>query len=1190
MTRHSILAAALLAAIGCGSTREPALFELRSPDETGIDFANTLIEDDSVFNPNLFDYLYNGAGVAVGDLNNDGLQDIYFAGNLVSSRLYLNRGGLRFEDVTQTAGVGTEVWATGVAMVDINQDGWLDIYVCVAGNVPEAQRANLLFVNQGADENGVPRFVEQAEAYGIADTGYSTHAAFLDYDRDGDLDLYLLTNALEKTNRNLIRPKRVNGEAASTDRLYRNNGDGTFTNVSREAGILIEGYGLGVAVSDLNQDGWPDIYAANDFLSNDLVWINNGDGTFTNRAAQYLKHQTHNAMGVDIADYNNDGLDDIIVLDMLPPDNLRQKMMVGGSNYDRFHMALQMGYQPQYMRNTLQLNNGPGPDGHPTFSEIGQLAGVHETDWSWAPLFADFDNDGLRDLFISNGYRRDVTNLDYIVYTQERHVTSGDYIYGYGYGSGLPVGSEERHKRLFDALMELPEVRIPNYIFKNNGDLTFSDRTKEWGLDIPSFSNGAAYADLDNDGDLDLVVNNIDGPAFLFENRGERLPNRHYLRIALQGPPGNRDALGTRVVIRYGGQQQYHYHSPYRGYKSTVEPIVHFGLGAVSTVDSVEVYWPDGSYQLLTGVPADQVIRVDHADARERWPAEKARPAALFRQVADRGGLTFRHQEREVADFKHTPLLPHKHSKNGPGIAVGDVDGNGLDDVYLGTDRGFAKELFLQTSPGRFTRQTLPGDTDYEDMGALFFDADGDGDLDLYVVSGGAFIAGDGLYQDRLYLNDGKGRLVRAEDALPRENASGSSVVAADYDGDGDLDLFVGGRIVPGKYPLPARSYLLRNDSRPGGPVRFTDVTDEVAPGLAEVGLVTSALWSDYDNDGDPDLIVAGEWMPLTFFRNDGGRFTNATATTGLGDTRGWWNSLAAGDFDHDGDVDYVAGNRGLNSRFKASPDRPFRVYAADFDQNGSFDPILFHYIGDKSYPVAWRDALIDQIIAMKGRFPRYIDYARATVERTLSEKERRSAYVAEVVTFASSYVENLGGGRFAIRPLPIRAQAAPIFGMQVGDYDGDGWLDVLIVGNSYATETQAGWYDALTGGILRGDGKGRFEYIDGNRSGFFVDGDAKAIAEVLLDEGRSLILATQNADSLRVFARAAGGEAVRRLRVEPLDAYAVITLRDGGTRRQDLTYGSTYLSQSSRYLEIPANAVEVVIYDCQGSGRTIRF
>lgn len=691
MKYGAALALALCCA-ACGGDRQPAVFELLSPRETGIRFANTLQEDDSVYNPTDFDYLYNGGGVGVGDLNNDGRPDLYFAGNMVTSRLYLNRGGLRFRDVTEVSNAGTRAWATGVSMVDINQDGLLDVYVCVAGPGPEASRANLLFVNQGVGADGVPRFREEAGKYGIADTGYSTHAAFFDYDRDGDLDLYVLTNGLEEGNRNEIRPRRVNGESHTTDRLYRNDG-GTFTDVSRQAGITIEGYGLGVAVSDLNEDGWPDVYVSNDFLGNDLVWINNGDGTFTDRAAQYLKHQSYNAMGTDVADFNNDGRVDIAVVDMLPPGNERRKMMVPGGNYDRFHMALEQGYQPQYVRNTLQLNQGPGPDGVPRFSEIGQLAGIHATDWSWAPLFADFDNDGLKDLFVSNGYRRDVTNLDYISYSLDAQSLA------------QPA---ERMQYLRKALRALPEVRLHNYLFRNEGDLTFSDRSRPWGMRDARFSNGAAYADLDGDGDLELVTNNLDGPASVYENRSRELGRGGYLRVVLRGPAGNRGGYGAKVLVVAGGRRQYLELSPYRGFQSSVDDALHFGLGAARTVDSLRVSWPDGTTQLLTGLAASRVVTVDHREARPAPPAAEAVPARLFRAFdAAAYGLGYRHQERRFADFKLTPLLPRSHSQEGPGMAVGDVDGNGLDDVFVGADRDQPRSLFLQAAPGRFRRTAL---------------------------------------------------------------------------------------------------------------------------------------------------------------------------------------------------------------------------------------------------------------------------------------------------------------------------------------------------------------------------------------------------------------------------------------------------------------------------------------------------
>jgi hypothetical protein len=707
-------------------------------------------------------------------------------------------------------------------------------------------------------------------------------------------------------------------------------------------------------------------------------------------------------------------------------------------------------------------------------------------------------------------------------------------------------------------------------------------------LDL-NFSNGAAYADLDGDGDLDLIVSNLDAPASIYENHAERLPAHNYLRVEFKGARGNRGGYGAKVIVRSRGVMQYLEYSPYRGYKSTVEGGLHFGLGTVRSVDSLQVYWPDGSYQLLTGVAANTTVTLDHAKAGTAPPPTRPTQEPMVEALAGRDGIAYLDRTRGLADFKLTPLLPRKHSGEGPGIAVGDLDGNGLDDVFIGANRDQNRSIFFQTTVGHFEPRTLQSDSSHEDMGALVFDADGDGHQDLYVVSGGSFpAASPDFFQDRLYLNDGRGSLRRDTTALPRETASGSSVIAADYDGDGDLDLSVGGRIVPGQYPLPARSYLLRNDSRPGRP-RFTDVTRAVAPGLENPGLVTSALWTDFDGDGHPDLLVTGEWMPLRFFRNVRGRFVDVSAGTGLGVTNGWWNSLAAGDFDNDGDIDYVAGNLGLNSRFHASRSEPVRVYAADFDENGSIDPVISYYLGGKSYPAAPRDVMIDQMIGMKGRFKRYTDYARATLDETLSPEERKRAYVAESVNFESGLIENRGKGEFAFHPFPSAAQVAPAYGMLVDDCDGDGVLDVLLVGNSYAPETQFGWYDASVGSVLMGDGQGGFQNVSGRASGFYVDGDAKALASVMLGDSRSMLLVSQNGDSLRSFVPTAA-PARPALRLKPLDSYAVFTLPGGRTRRQELTYGSTYLSQSSRYLAIPRGALRVMVHDSRGARRSYDF
>lgn len=1157
------------------SAQQASLFEAISPEESGISFANQITENDTL---NVIDYpyIYNGSGVGVGDFNNDGLKDLFFAGNMVSSRLYLNKGNMQFEDISESAGITTDHWCTGVAMVDINQDGYLDIYVSVANKFNREASRNLLFVHNGTDP---PTFTEMAQAYGLDDDGYSTQAAFFDYDRDGDLDMYLLTNGMEPFNHNNPRPKKVNGEGISNDKLYRNEGTGAdghpvFKDVSREAGILKEGYGLGIAINDFNLDGWPDIYAANDFITNDLMWINNGHlldtfPTFTDKAPDYLKHQTHNGMGTDVADYNNDGLVDIMVLDMLPEDNQRQKSMLGKPNYEKFLMALNLGYTPQYMRNTLQLNNGPAPDGSLSFSEIGQLAGVYKTDWSWSALFADYDNDGHRDLLITNGYVRDITDLDYIMYQS----------------SASQFGTQESRKASVKELAaQLKAAKVHNYVYRNKHDLTFEDKSEEWGLATPSFSNGAVFADLDNDGDLDLVMNNINDPAFLYENKAETKGN-HYLKIQLKGSAQNQAGLGSKITIWYDGQQQYHYHTIYRGYTSSVDADPHFGLGSYSQVDSLWIAWPDGKTQRLSRMKADQTLLLEYANARDQALPQVNQPQPLFEQVNDQIALDYRHQESEFIDFRYQSLLPRMYSQDGPALAVGDINGDGMDDFYVGGASGFAGTFFIQQTDGTFEKKILEDAIRSEDMGALLFDADQDGDLDLYVVSGGnEFHEKHEAYVDRLYLNDGQGNFTRAEEALPDMLSSGSCVIAADYDQDGDLDLFVGGRLRSQNYPLPPRSYLLRND---GG--KFTDVTAEIAPALTNIGLVTTALWTDYDGDGKADLLVAGEWMPLTFLHNEGGTFKDATSETTLPNTSGWWNSLLAGDFDQDGDIDYVVGNLGLNSKYKASEQEPVSLYAKDFDQNKSIDPVMAYYIMGEEYPAPSRDALIGQIAHMRRRFPQFEMYGQARFADVFTEQELEDAYVLQSTRMESSYLENLGNGKFAIQALPIEVQFAPMYGLLAEDVNGDGHLDLLSVGNSYATETETGYDDAGIGYVLIGNGKGSFTSSSLQESGFFVDSDAKALVSMMGQNQQPYYLISSNQDSLKVFTLTQPSADLMMISLKEDDFYASVELKNGSTYRHEFHYGQGFLSQSSRSFCIHTDQMEkITIFNYQGESRVI--
>ena len=850
---------------------------------------------------------------------------------------------------------------------------------------------------------------------------------------------------------------------------------------------------------------------------------------------------------------------------MLPPDNQREKTMIPAANYDRYRRNLSMGYQPQYVRNSLQLNNGNG-----TFSEVGQLAGIHRTDWSWAPLFADYDNDGHRDLLITNGYRKDVTNLDFIIYKRQE---------------GQFGDNAHQAKIMANLIKELPGVKVHNYIYQNTGNLTFADKSEEWGLDAPSYTNGTAFADLDNDGDLDLIMNNIDEAAFIYRNDANTLPDRHYLRVKLEGDAKNKAGLGVKLTLKYGGQQQYHDHSVYRGYKSTVENMVHFGLGKATQADALEVVWPDGRRQTLRNVKADQVLTVRYADATagpDTAPAPTT-VATLFQGLDSTAtGIGYLHRENDFVDFKLQPLLMQKYSQGGPGIAVGDVNGDKLEDFYVGGSSDVPGQLYLQTAAGKFTEAPFTDGVKHgDDMGALFFDADNDGDLDLYVVSGGSeFKEGSAEYQDRLYKNNGKGTFTLDISALPALRSSGSCVVAADYDQDGDLDLFVGGRVVPQRYPLPATSYILQNN---GG--KFTNVTEKVCPELKQMGLITAALWTDADQDGQVDLMLAGEWMPVTLFKNKNGRFDNATKDSGLQDAVGWWNSLAAGDFDNDGDIDYIGGNFGLNSDYKASAEEPITITAKDFDKNGSIDPVLGRYLMGKNYPAHPRDAMTDQMVSMRRKFQSFEQYAGIGYGELFSKEELSEAIIAKSTYLQSSYIENLGNGKFKVRPLPVQAQVAPVFGITVNDYNGDGNLDLLLTGNNYGTEIQAGWYDASIGLYLQGNGKGSFAPVPVTQSGFFVDSDAKGIAELSMPEGKKLILSASNQGPVKTFAYVQQKQAIQ---LKPADAWAIITLQNGRKMRQEFYYGSGYLSQSSRTLAVPAGAQAVAIYDFTGKSRQV--
>lgn len=1174
--------------------RNQMLFTKIDAAQSGIHFNNRIQENDSV-NVLDFENVYNGGGVGVGDFNKDGLPDLYFSGNLVQNKLYLNKGDFVFEDVTDKAGVnGDGKWCRGVSVVDINNDGLMDVYVSATLLKDPKLREHLLYVNQGNDKEGIPHFKNLAAEYGLADTTHGTMAAFFDYDNDGDLDVYMVNNEIVKNDYpNRFRPILKDGSHKNTDKLFRNDWDSTlkhpvYKDVSKEAGILVEGYGHAVTIADFNKDGWKDMYVSNDYLSNDLLWINNCNGTFSEQLNTYFKHTAANAMGNDVVDINNDGLSDVITLDMNPEDNYRKKMMMNANSYQTYQNSDYFGYQYQYVRNMLQLNQGPrvGQNdsvGDPIFSDVSFYAGIAETDWSWTPMVADFDNDGNRDIIITNGFPKDVTDHDFVAFRNTAYAVA-------------------TKKQL---LAQIPEVKIHNYAFRNNGDLHFTNVTQDWGLNLPSFSNGGVYADLDNDGDLDMVVNNINDEAGLYRNNAQeqvkdKKESNHFLQIQLHGDSLNKGGLGTWLELYYdNGKKQFLEHTPYRGYLSSVDVNIHFGLGKATLIDSLIVRWPNGKMQRLHNVKADQRLTVNYKDARENYQFTRAPfvTDALFTDVTSAVNIRYVHPEKDFVDFNIQKLIPHKFSEYGPALAVGDVDGNGLDDMVTGGSFSYSGQLFLQQQDGKFVQKALFPGADintkrWEEEGMLLFDADGDRDLDLYVASGGYENERNTLvYQDKLYVNDGKGNYTIDMKALPTNMTSKMCVKAVDYDHDGDLDIFVSGRVDPWNYPKPVSSFIYRNDSRPGL-VRFTDVTSQVAKPLENIGLVCDALFTDFDNDGWSDLILAGEWMPVTFLKNNKGVFSNVTDRSGVQKQTGWWNTIAPGDFDNDGDIDYIIGNMGRNSFYRASEKYPVHITAADFDKNGSYDAFPSLFLPDKKgemkeFPAQTRDDIVKQMISMRTRFQNYKTYAEATMDKLFPAEQFKQAQRVEANTFQSVYLRNDGNGTFTMSELPQQAQFSALNGISVADFDGDGNLDVAINGNDYGTEVSVGRYDALNGLVLKGDGKGNFKALSILQSGIFLPGNGKALVQLRGKDGTALIAASENRGPLRVFRQK---QSVKLIPVTPADISATIFLKDGRKQKQELYYGASFLSQSGRFLQVPLNTGGLDIRDTKGNIRRIQL
>ena len=1156
--------------VGAGATscRTKKPFQLLSPSESGITFGNALTIHDTL---NIIDneLIYNGAGVSVADWNGDGLTDIFFTANMADNALYLNRGGLKFEDITKVAGVGKPraCWSAGSTVVDINADGKLDLYVSNMLYGQADLRRNLLYVNQGNGANGVPTFREMGHEYGLDSDSYSAQTAFFDYDNDGDLDAYILVNQMDMQFANQYFSKSIRDSSPTADRLLRNDfdpklGHAVFIDVSAEAGIQTQGYGHGVSVMDINQDGWQDLYVTNDYLTNDNLFINKGEGggeegrkggkgrlqrkqhlsslppflpssfIFTDKAHECLKHQSWSAMGNDVADINNDGLLDMIAMDMLPDANERKKALIRENSYAHYQFTQQYGYDYQHIRNTLQLNRGLDPQtGLPCFSDVSQMAGVNETDWSWCPLWFDADNDGYRDLLITNGFPKDISDQDFLAYRNDAASILTDKAALY---------------RI------IPEVKIANYIYRNrlgdaSGDTTntlaFANKTVDWGFDTPTFSNGAAYADFDNDGDVDVVINNINDYAHLYENHlndAETHPN--YLRIKLAGPAQNPLGLGANVTAWANGQLFYAEQSIVRGYLSTSEATLHLGLGKVTKLDSVRVVWPIGTgnapgqpasdlplqrVQVLRGVAANQVLSLSWKQAAEKPFQAPVYLATTSLTAVDPITLTidYQHVESDLIDFNVQKTLPHKFSSFGPAMTTGDVNGDGRADVFLGGSSRVDGTFLLQQANGRF-KTTQPAlkqgvGKGEQDAGVLLFDADGDDDNDLYCVRGGYLIQPNlPLLQDVLYVNDGRGNFHPDSLALPRETANGRVVRAADMDKDGDLDLFVGGSVVPKMYPKADRSYLLRNDSR-AGQIRFTDVTAQQAPELLNIGIVNDAQWADMDQDTYPDLILAGEWMPITILKNGGNKLK--TETSKQQTAFGWWTSLCVADFDKDGDLDIVAGNYGLNTAYHASEAEPLSVHAADYDGNGTYDAILAQYDNNRAgerhlYPYHSRDDLIKQTIAFRRRFLKYEAYGKTTFDQLLPDEFRQKAAVQQATQLASCYVENLGKGQYRMVPLPIEAQYAPIMAMTTADLNHDGLPDLVLAGNDFGMEVFQGRADAGYGLVLLNAGRGRFQAQTPQQSGFMMPGDVRGMAVVPVVGGKSVLMVSQKRDRLRLF------------------------------------------------------------------------
>ena len=1097
----------------CNNNKQPTtLFTLMPADKTGVNFTNTVPENDSLHIMN-YEYLYNGHGVAAADFNNDGWDDIFIAGNAVPNKLFINKKNFKFQDVTSVAGVaGNGTWSTGVCAADVNGDGLMDVYVCHSGKFSDSLKlSNELFINQGLNKDSVPAFKNMAKEYGLDAPGtQSTMAVFFDYDKDGDLDMFLLNHSINSydpfENTSIVRSKNSKEYG---NRLFKNmlveTGENKFTDVTQQAAIQshVYNYGLSVNISDINMDGWPDIYTTSDYSEKDCYYINNKNGTFTESLENSFTQISKYSMGSDVADINNDAMPDVFTLDMLPEDNYRQKLLKGPDEYDKYHLIVDSGFYYQQMRNMLHINEGVDEKGNERFSEIAQLSGISNTDWSWSALFADMDNDGWKDLFITNGYLRDFTNLDFLKYTAADAMMEEAQKKNFNY-------------KTFDLVKKIPSNKLSNYAFQNSGNLLFKNVTKSWGLDLPVVSNGAAYADFDNDGDLDLIVCNNDDPVSLYRNNSEGAKN-NYINLNLKGTSKNTEALGAKVFAYTSGNKQFLEKSRVRGFQSTVTSMLHFGFGNAKSIDSLKIIWPDGKESVHKNIAANETVTINE-NAENNWSAEnnlQKRNNTYYKDITTQSGINFIHKENNFIDFKDETLLPWQLSKYGPALAVADINKDGLDDFFAGGAISQASAVYIQNADGTFKKITQPDiekDKESEDVSAVFFDANGDSYPDLYVVSGGnEYNDGSPEYQDRLYINNGKGNFSRVINALPAMLSSKQAIAVGDYDGDGDIDIFVGGKSVPGSFPLPSRSYILRNDSQKGM-VKFTDVTQETAPELMKPGLISAAAWMTVKNSRQLELVIAGDFMPVEIFRYTSGKFMDVSKEAGLEGTNGMWSALQIEDINRDGNMDIIAGNCGTNTQYHSSHDKPVTLYYNDYDGNGIMDPILCYYIGDTSYPMASRDELLDKLQGLKKKFVHYKDYGNATINDILTDDQLNTSKKLFCNTQQSAVFFNDGNNHFTKKDLPEETQFSRVSSIEpLSDNK------ILLAGNFYPYRVQLGHSDASMGIILKNNSNDMMAeepYV----SGLYLSGDVRNVRMMKGNNNKRYLIVAVNNASLKLY------------------------------------------------------------------------